>query len=232
MNPQLCPLEVNAATGEPFLRVPYLDKNIVITPPRLYDVDATVVAFNDPKIYTWISGTPLPYQPEHGLDWLSQQMKEAEDILRHFEGYTAKESLKMTVGCPVRIIREVNEDGTDTFLGYISIHHSERKDVSCDDMRAGILADDALKMAGDPDTVWDIEERHGQGIMTAAMSSLLKSWAIPRLNAHKIQASVLEGNVACMKVLQRHGFHLRGISTYEKVRGVMKEIQWLDWTRQ
>ncbi|KAG6861262.1 hypothetical protein C0995_002070 [Termitomyces sp. Mi166 len=185
-----------------------------------------------------MTGPPLPYQPEHGLAWLSEQMAEAEKILRHLEDpLTAEGPVKKALGCPVRIIREVNEDGSDTFLGYLGIYRSERKEILDEKERASVLAEDAWKGADDSSIVWVIAdwvvpERHSQGIMTAAMSALMKSWVIPRLDARRIQASVLEGNIASIKVLEKVGFKLRGtISAYEDVKGVSRGTQWLDWTR-
>ncbi|KAG6856447.1 hypothetical protein H0H87_004412 [Tephrocybe sp. NHM501043] len=237
---QLLPLEVNPNTGEPFLRLPPPRGNIIITPPRLHDVDAVVAALNDPKIYRWMTGPPLPYQPEHGLAWLSEQMEEAEKILRYLEAplNPGEPFPRLATGCPVRIIREVNEDGTDTYLGYLGIYPSERKEILDAATRAGVLIKDAQKGAGDPSIVWDmadyvIPERQGQGIMTAAMSALIQNWAIPRLNAQKIQASVLEGNIASIKVLEKAGFKLRGkICNYEEIQGVLKGTQWLEWARE
>ncbi|KAG6916193.1 hypothetical protein DXG01_008075 [Tephrocybe rancida] len=237
---QLLPLEVNSTTGEPFLRVSHPhNHDIIITPPRLHDVDAVVAALNDPRVYRWMTGPPLPYQPEHGLSWLSEQMEEAEQFLRHLEEPVgASEILKPALGCPVRIIREVKEDGTDIYLGFLGIYRSERKEILDVGKRAAVLADDARKKAGDPTILWDIADyvvpdRHGQGIMSAAISTLIQSWAIPRLNAHKMQASVLEGNVASIKVLEKVGFKLRGtLCDYEDVRGVSMGTQWLEWTRE
>ncbi|KAG5339351.1 hypothetical protein C0989_004631 [Termitomyces sp. Mn162] len=160
---QLLPLEVNPSTGEPFLRIPYPGKNLIITPPRLYDVDAVLVALNDSRIYTWMTGPPLPYQPEHGLAWLTEQMEEADKILRHLEDpLTAEGPVKLALGCPVRIIRQVNEDGTDTFLGYLGIYRSERKEILDDKKRATIVAENALKRVGDPSILWDIAGEIGK----------------------------------------------------------------------
>ncbi|KAG6811672.1 hypothetical protein H0H92_006327 [Tricholoma furcatifolium] len=157
MSQHLLPLEVSSSTGEPFLRLPHPRDNIILTPPRLHDVDAIIMALNNPKVYNWMPGLPFPYQPEHGLAWLSEQMEEAEKVLRRLEqpAYIAEQS-KFVLGSPVRIIRETKEDGTDNFLGYAGIYRSERKELLDEKERKAALAADAQKKAGDPTIVWDI----------------------------------------------------------------------------
>ena len=50
-NPQLYPLEINAKTKEPFLRL-RKHKNIILTPPRCEDASI----LNDPPVHEWLPG--------------------------------------------------------------------------------------------------------------------------------------------------------------------------------
>jgi len=78
-----------------------------------------------------------------------------------------------------------------------------------------------------------VPARHGQGIMGAAVAAVVNQWAIPRLNAHKIQASTLEGNITSIRVLEKVGFRLRGtVDNYEEIRGESRGVQWLEWNRK
>lgn len=57
---QLHPLEVNAKTGEPFLRLKN-HPNIILTPPRDDDASACVPYLNDARVSYWLGDLPFPY---------------------------------------------------------------------------------------------------------------------------------------------------------------------------
>ena len=67
-NPQLEPLKLNPTTGEPFLCVEGFD-DIIITPLRWEDAPTFIPYMNDPAVYQWISGPPVPYLPCESLMW-------------------------------------------------------------------------------------------------------------------------------------------------------------------
>ncbi|KAF8074679.1 hypothetical protein FPV67DRAFT_1474543 [Lyophyllum atratum] len=68
--------------------------------------------------------------------------------------------------------------------------------------------------------------------MSAAMTTLMNQWVIPRMNAHTIKASTLEGNFASIRVLQKVGFVLCvEVRDHEEVRGELRGVQWLEWNR-
>ena len=58
-NPQLYPLEINAKTKEPFLRL-RKHKNIILTPPRWEDAEGLFSSGNDPRVNEWLA-VPVPY---------------------------------------------------------------------------------------------------------------------------------------------------------------------------
>ncbi|KAJ7492075.1 hypothetical protein FB451DRAFT_1216897, partial [Mycena latifolia] len=119
-NPQLHPLEVNPTTGEPFLRL-LSHKNIILTPPRLSDGQAMLPFFNDERVYNWLVNPPIPYLPEHGERWANRAKEASDKLLAELETARSDSTPKIVDGCPVRVIREVREDGTDIFLGDIDI---------------------------------------------------------------------------------------------------------------
>ena len=59
-NPQLHPLEVNARTGEPFLRLNH-HQNIILTPHRPSDAVCYPPILNDPRVHEWLMSPPIPY---------------------------------------------------------------------------------------------------------------------------------------------------------------------------
>jgi hypothetical protein len=65
-NPQLYPLEVNARTGEPFLRLNN-HKNIILTPHRPSDVQCYPPILNDPRVYEWVLTPVNPYLPGESI---------------------------------------------------------------------------------------------------------------------------------------------------------------------
>ena len=143
-NPQLYPLEVNPKTGEPFLRLRN-HKNIILTPPRMEDAPVLVSFLNDPRICDCLSGPPYPYtlgkcraaRPprsesdqltksfvEHAEFWLKMIKSFSDGVLRELEEGRDKPEPKTVGDCPVRYIREVQEDGTDIFIGDASFVRS------------------------------------------------------------------------------------------------------------
>jgi len=59
-NPQLYPLEINAKTKEPFLRL-RKHKNIILTAPRWEDAPYLVSILNDPLVHEELMSVPYPY---------------------------------------------------------------------------------------------------------------------------------------------------------------------------
>ncbi|KIY52281.1 hypothetical protein FISHEDRAFT_69972 [Fistulina hepatica ATCC 64428] len=211
--PQLYPLDVNAATGEPFLRLRDLP-DIIITPPRLDDARAYLPIMNDERVYKWLKTPPYPYELEHAETWLMRTSAAAEAVLAELASSTnADAALKVVGGCPVNSLRHVRKDGSDVFIGAIDI------------ARCGILAElerdrtigDVLqrenddRLLSDPDIVWTIgnylaPEYHGKGIMTDALRTVMQKWAIPRMGVRKILATAYLGNRGSARVFEKNGY--------------------------
>ena len=154
---QLYPLEINPQTGEPFLRLPAPNDNIILTPPRTNDVKVTGPIINDPRVSMWLEGPPIPYRDEHADEWIAQVIKQSEDIveeLKEEDRLNPDGPLKLVGGCPVRHIREVLPDGTDIYLGDIGINRAQMEEVLDLDERKKAVAANNEKAVGDPSIVW------------------------------------------------------------------------------
>lgn len=215
------PFRFDSKTGEYYLPLPAPHSNIRLTAPRLAgDPDIQVVHMNDPRVYQNISGPPFPYLREHAEAWTSGAHAESQRLFEAIE-----RGDKYIDGCPVRAIREVHEDGSDTLIGDLGVYR-EAPDVPW--LEEG-EKDNYLKPVGDPTIVWlvgcklspilamilsqkpgiiDYLEpgHHRRGIMSLALNTLISEWMIPRMNCHGITGTTLIGNSASSKVLLNNGF--------------------------
>jgi len=237
---QLYPLEINPHTGEPFLRLPAPNDNIILTPPRLNDAKSLVSIMNDPKVVTWLEGPPVPYLDEHADEWLATVVKQSEDILAELkeeERLNPDGPLKAVGICPVRYIREVRPDGTDVCLGDIWIHRSQMEEVLDPDERKKAVEENDAKEAGDPSIVWTfgyclVSSHHGRGIMSAAMVMVINRWGIPRMGVEYMVGYTFTGNEGSKRVFEKNGFELKGtIDNGKVVRGECKTLNFLCWHR-
>lgn len=149
----LFPLLLNEKTEEPYLRLPSPHSNIILTPPRLNDDDSKdiVQILNDRRVFQWLESTPYPYNLEHAKEWLKSTSKEAEMALRELEetqgGFVG--------GCPVRILREVKENGDEIFLGDCRIGKWQFDDILDLEERERLRKENDQRLPGDSETVWD-----------------------------------------------------------------------------
>jgi len=224
------PLEINKQTGEPFLRLLPPHSNIILTPPRATDEDisAAVEILNDMRVVRWLSGPPYPYTAEHGRVWFEITAKRSKEIMEEIE---AAEPNAFIGGCPVGVIREIKEDGTEVFLGDCSINAWGFEDVGDEDKRRRLINENEKSIP--PLKEWSIggmylkismhdhkdrpannsyfldylaPTHHGKGIMSSALKRLLEKWAIPRMGARRISAVALEGNIGSVRVFEKNGF--------------------------
>lgn len=154
---QLYPLEINLSTGEPFLRLPAPNENIIITPPRPSDAPLFGPILNDPRVSQWLEAPPLPYKDEHAAEWIEIIMKESKAILDELKEEDASNPdgpPKLVDGCPVRHLREVLPDGTDIYLGDIGIGRAQLQEVIDPVERKKQVDINANKPLGDPSIIW------------------------------------------------------------------------------
>ncbi|KAJ6543559.1 GNAT domain-containing protein [Mycena vulgaris] len=203
-------LEFNAVTGEPFLRLPPPFANIIITPPRMSDVEPSVEILNDPAVAMWMG--PMgpgsePYTAARAEPWLTKVKAETDVVVQELHSTPGGPF----TGCPVRHIREVREDGTDVFIGDVGLARSRWSEVLDADERARLVAENNARAAGDPAIVWHVgyylaPSHHGRGLMTVAVNALITQWGIPALRAKCIRSSTFETNHGSLKVLQKNQF--------------------------
>ncbi|TDL25993.1 acyl-CoA N-acyltransferase [Rickenella mellea] len=215
---QLHPLDVNPSSGEVFLRLSSPHENIIITPPRLSDVDVIPALMNDPRVHQTLEGPPYPYLPEHAELWIKAVKSGCDAVLAQLEhaAETGQMGPIIVDGCPVRILREVREDGTDIFLGDIAIDRNGKFDTSGDtEAEKELELANMARPVGDDEIVWSFGDylspsHHGKGIMTAAIKAILYQWAVPRMNAKKAIGTVFKGNIGSIRVFEKNGFVMRG----------------------
>ena len=69
--------------------------------------------------------------------------------------------------------------------------------------------------------------------MKCALSNLLTQWAIPRMNAHRIKATLFQGNFGSRAVLTRNGFtHSRTVKKYKELDGEITDLFVFEWKRE
>ncbi|KAI0931261.1 hypothetical protein AcW1_001287 [Taiwanofungus camphoratus] len=212
---QLHPLLVNPVTGEPYLWLPSPLENIIITPPRMSDAPSMVAILNDPLVCRWILGPPYPYLPSHAESWLESTKKESDAVLQELEQAsreTPDGPLKIVGACPVRILREVREDGTEVYLGDIGLRrcvfpHEEPEE------QQRLSEKNKRRAVGDPELIWCIGDylassHHGRGIMSVAVRILMSAWAIPRMGVRRMRVETARDNAGSARVFQKNGFVL------------------------
>ncbi|KAF8486709.1 hypothetical protein JB92DRAFT_2759409 [Gautieria morchelliformis] len=206
----LSPLLLNERTKEPYLRLPPPHSNIILTPPRLNDTEATVQILNDRRVFQWLATTPYPYNTDHSKQWIEITSQEAERLLRQLEETAGG----FVGGCPVRILREVKENGDQVFLGDCTIGKWGFEDIQDPVEREKLKMENDQRPPGDPETVWGFgadylaPSHHGQGIMTSAIGTLIEQWIKPRMGAKIIWANVWKGNHGSVRVFEKNGFVL------------------------
>jgi len=144
-------LQVNPTTGEVFLRLPAPHENIIITPPRDSDAADIISILNDPRVYNFLIGTPLPYHHHHAVEWLGRMKNKSDKVLEEL-----REGKTVVDGCPVQHIREVQPDGTELYLGDLSVSRNVWLEVEDRGLRARMTKENWEKPVGDPSIVWTI----------------------------------------------------------------------------
>ncbi|KAH7920687.1 hypothetical protein BV22DRAFT_1039546, partial [Leucogyrophana mollusca] len=238
---QLYPLEVNPTTGEPFLRLPAPNENIIITPPRLSDELCLAPIINHPKVSVWLEGPPIPYLDEYALPWLKSLIEKTDAVLtelREEEKRNPDGPLKIVGDCPVRHLREVLEDGSDIYIGDLGINRAQLEEVLDKDERAKQVEVNNAKEIGDPTIRWTFGDylapsHHRRGIMSAAMKLVLEKWAVPRMGVRFMTGYTFAGNRGSVRVFEKSGFEFkRTLDSGKVVRGEHKILNYLEWTYQ
>ena len=183
-NPQLEPLDLNPSTGEPFLHIEDFD-DIIITPMRWDDAPTSMIYMNDPAVYHWMSGLPIPYlacgswrassfvitliwtilcSTADAERWCNHVIPPQQVTLAKLEK-ARDQPMPITLdACPVNSIQKVNKDGADTFIGSVDIHRFNLGELALGE--SGEYTDDMSckeenqkrngeREVGDLDIVWE-----------------------------------------------------------------------------
>ncbi|KAL4062581.1 hypothetical protein J3A83DRAFT_4310396 [Scleroderma citrinum] len=235
---QLSPLEIKSALDEPFLRLLAPHQNIIVTPPREGDEEHLFTLFSDTTVAACFDVIPIPFLRDHGRAMLDKEKGEADallDELHTLEKESPGRALKFVGGCPLKYVREVQENGTDAFIGYIRVGRARYNDVFTKEERNARYDENRERPVGDSSIRWDIgvalaPSHQGRGIMTAVVGQLLHSWIIPRMNAQHIVAYTFIENVKSVRVFEKNGFvKVAVIDEGIVVRGEQKSLSMLEW---
>ncbi|CAE6456031.1 unnamed protein product [Rhizoctonia solani] len=205
-------IQHNPQTNEPFITLPHPYSNIRLTPPRVEDADDILAIMNNLDIAMNFAGPPYPYLQEHCDAWLQDRISEYKSAMFHMTNVDGDVGF---IGLsPLRHLREVEPNGTETFLGEVGL---AREEVFCEirdeEARTSRANMNINLPPGDPDIVWTFGDylqptHHGQGIMTAAIKTVTELWAIPHMNAYKFCAAAFPENVGSHKVFLKNGFQI------------------------
>ncbi|KAF5352386.1 hypothetical protein D9756_005806 [Leucocoprinus leucothites] len=227
---RLGPFEVNPRTQEPMIRL-RKHQNIVITPPRESDIPCVIPHLNDERVHIWLGGPPYPYTTEHARNWITRIKNECDlglkDLNDALKDATTTKPLVLS-HLPVRFLRELQEDGTDVYLGDIGLTRCPQVEV-LDNPELDSEANSSLP-AGHPSIVWTfgdwlVPSHHRRGIMSDAVDTVIHDLAKPLLGATHFTAMVFSGNEGSNKVFLKNGFTLvRHIADHSMVKGFMRDL--------
>ncbi|XP_006462275.1 hypothetical protein AGABI2DRAFT_71320 [Agaricus bisporus var. bisporus H97] len=218
----LGPLEVNPQTGEPFLRL-QKHPNIILTPPRDNDVSNLLPPLNDERVHIWLANVPFPYTSELAQNWINRIKPNCDHGVKEL---IDKE--RILTQCPVRFLREIQEDGSELFVGDIGFLRCSEVTLLEDPKHDN---ETNMKLPiGDPDIVWTIGDfvvasHHGRGIMTDAIDTIINKIGKPLLGARHIMAVTYTENEGSKKVFLKNGFAVvRCIPNYAEVKGFQRDL--------
>lgn len=148
-------LQVHPKTDEPYLRLPAPNDNIIITPSRVTDVDATIAILNDVRVAMNLSGPPYPYLHEHAVSWIDMQIAEQRKVIEEMDRAAGDfEQTKYFENCPVQCIREVKEGDEEVFIGNVKISRSNFLPVRDKEEANRLQKENSARPVGDPDIEW------------------------------------------------------------------------------
>ncbi|EJU02581.1 hypothetical protein DACRYDRAFT_99681 [Dacryopinax primogenitus] len=202
---------------EPYIPLPSHHDNIRLTPWRVEDVDAVLPILNHPDVYPRLVGPAYPYTREHAQLWFEGQSKLFEPDRGYFTGDEAAplRQGKFFDYTPMCVIREVQPDGSQIFLGVVDLVRSSFGGETDSATKEQLIKKNRGKTAGDPTIVYMVGDylaasHHGKGIMTAAVRELIRSWGVPYMRIRLVHAAVMEGNVGSRRVFEKLGFSFSG----------------------
>ncbi|KAJ7308518.1 GNAT domain-containing protein [Mycena albidolilacea] len=198
-------------TGEPFVRLPAPFSNIIITPPRISDAEASAAILSEDAVSQWLgpTGPGSAYTVAQAESWLTKLKAQTDALVEELGGAT--EPHGVVSGCPLRHIREERADGTEVFLGDVGLVRSNFSEIRDTEERARLVAENNARVAGDPEIVWHISyylapSHHGRGLMTVIVKTIIAQFGLPWMKVKRIRPGTFQDNHGSLKVLQKSGF--------------------------
>ncbi|OJJ45440.1 hypothetical protein ASPZODRAFT_599351 [Penicilliopsis zonata CBS 506.65] len=178
----------------------HLQGNITLTPPlppsqNSRDKLALLAHLNDPTIYNWLQGPPVPFTEADAAAFLGRSYTSSLAFMA--EGIVG--------GCPFSIIRCGEE-----MIGNISIGRWKFYELSSLRQREDqTKLNDALDI-GEERIIWGFAMHlstsyNGQGIMSAAVKAVM-DFAVERMNAQHFKVCMYADNVGSVRVFEKNGF--------------------------
>jgi hypothetical protein len=93
---------------------------------------------------------------EHAIDWITRIKGVTDKVWSQIQDSDSSSSPPVFEWCPVRVIREVNDDGSQIFLGDCGMDRWGYDDILNKEEHERLSAENAARKAGDEDIVWMI----------------------------------------------------------------------------
>lgn len=167
--------------------------------------------------------------------------------------------LKVVGGNIIEALREVHEDGSETFIGAIGFSRcplmelAGPKGVKTQD-KDKLFKENNAREVGDPDIIWTVgcesdpflcplpnnsspsdyisPTHFGKGIVTDALDTLMNEWAIPRMGVRKVLGTAFVGNIGSARVFEKNGFkHRETIENLKEVKGIVRGLKVFEWRK-
>ncbi|PQE16931.1 hypothetical protein CJF30_00003639 [Rutstroemia sp. NJR-2017a BBW] len=214
-----------AIKWQPTLRVPHPSIKIILTEPRRTDNTTSIRWLNDPILYMVLMGPPYPYTQESFDGFFNEVLAPSaqlasEELLEALIAKGRGETKWVGTHVPFPTIRgEDPKTGEQKFLGQFDVRRRTylKEMVGSQEEATRLTEINNARKAGDPETeyevgFWVVPEYHGQGVMPAVLSTVIKEFFVPHMNVKHLYGSYLAYNKASSRVFEKCGFVFEGFA--------------------
>ena len=149
-------LQFDPLTSIPYLSRPSPHSNIRIAPitgSSEVDTNVAVAMFNDPLVYPFLHGPPFPYTRADQMAFTEGAIKEYQELIfAESDGVDTQQGYAGV--CPLNSLREFLPDGTDVWIGGISLIRYDFGEIADREERRTAVEKNEKKADGDPTIVW------------------------------------------------------------------------------
>ena len=145
------PLQVDATTGEPFLRLDPPYSHLVLTPLRHSDAHALISHLNNYNIARTLNGPPYPYLETDAEWFLGNQIPLSDAVLERLRQGSDPN------GVPVRVLRDTSQHSVAdaAMIGDCNVDKNGFAfEVADEQKRERLAKENEARNAGDPDIVY------------------------------------------------------------------------------